>query len=357
MKISDIFIVKTGSRIIEEDAYIHCGNFPCITAQTANEGIAWYVDENWLEQNYHDYIIRDKECLTWTKDGAKCGTLFYRNFPFFCTDVCGILILKHNYQEELNLKWFLVYFQGIIDNCITSQSTQGKLYNTAMSDIEITYPFPPIEEQNAFVVQYEKLEKLKKSVCDKIDTIDEICKYGILADGKTCRVGELFTTQRGNVISEEDIYRNFDIDGIPIYSSQTSNQGCMGRVNKAFYDISDKKGEAGTLTWTTDGYAGRVFYRDHEYLYTNVCGKLKLKKDIDPKSINLKYIAYCLNQITHIYRNAEGNNAKLMSNQMENIEIVIPSIEEQNAFVEQYEKLEKMKRNLVRINQQIDRLM
>lgn len=34
MKISDIFLVKTGQRITEEEVYQHKGDFPCVTSQT-----------------------------------------------------------------------------------------------------------------------------------------------------------------------------------------------------------------------------------------------------------------------------------------------------------------------------------
>ena len=101
MKISDVFIVQTGKRITQEDIYFHKGNIPCVTSQTTNDGIAWYGDETWLNENYGEYIVNEP-CITWTKDGAHAGTLFYRDYLFYPNDHCGVLIPKEEYKNKIN---------------------------------------------------------------------------------------------------------------------------------------------------------------------------------------------------------------------------------------------------------------
>ena len=71
---------------------------------------------------------------------------------------------------------------------------------------------------------------------------------------------------RGRVISRNEIRDN--PGNFPVYSSQTINNGEMGRLGS--FDFSGEY-----VTWTTDGaYAGTVFYRNGKFNCTNVCGTL-----------------------------------------------------------------------------------
>jgi hypothetical protein len=351
MKISDIFVVKTGQRITEEEVYLNQGDFPCVTSQTSNNGITWYANKDWLAKEHGQAIIEVDECITWTKDGAKCGTLFYRDYPFYPNDHCGVLILKDEYKDSINLKWFIYTKQELIKGFVSQQGSQGMLYNTEMSEIEIEDWIPDREEiQDKYVEQYEKAIFIKKKALVEINKLKQLLKFEIIPQRyNSLVVGTLYNIIRGNVISEEDIYNNYDELGIPVYSSQTANNGCMGTVNIGLYNLSDKKGEPNTITWTTDGAnAGRVFYRENNYLFTNVCGKLDLKIDY-ANLINNKFIAYELNALSPNYINAQESNPKLMSNQMEEIIVKIPinkhgeiDLSAQNEIAEKYENIEKM---------------
>lgn len=173
-KIGDLFIVKTGRRITEEDVYNHIGSFPCITSQTSNNGITWLADYSWLNDNYNKYIVTADECLTWTKDGAKCGTFFYRDFSFYPNDHCGVLIPKKEYKDEINLKWFMYTHRAYINSFVTQNNSQAMLYNGTMENIEIPYPFPKRDEQDAIVEQYERLETLINKL-NRLSKINGFC--------------------------------------------------------------------------------------------------------------------------------------------------------------------------------------
>ena len=124
--------------------------------------------------------------------------------------------------------------------------------------------------------------------------------------------------KRGRVISKEYLYEN--IGEYPVYSSQTVNNGEIGKL-KTF----DFEQEA--ITWTTDGAnAGTVFYREGRFSITNVCGLITIK---NIQILNYKYLYYWLSieAKKHVYSGM--GHPKLMSNQMEKIQIPIPPIEEQ----------------------------
>lgn len=366
MKISDIFIVKTGQRIIEEEVYENKGDFPCVTSQTTNNGITWYASKEWLLKEHNSSIIDVDECITWTKDGAKCGTLFYRNYPFYPNDHCGVLIPKDEYKKSINLKWFLYTKQEYIKGFVSQQGSQGMLYNSEMSEIEIEYPFPDKDGiQDKVVEQYERLISKKSIIKNTLDRINELFEYQFQnSNYKEYRVEKIAILNKGsNKVSEEMIYQNHDLHGIPVYSSATENNGLMGKVKEECFRNFDKQGSATELTWTTNGYAGVVFYRESDYLYSEKCGRIVIRKEYR-NLISSKYLLYILNQITYKYKTSESNNGKLDIIHMSNIPVQIPIDEDgeidiniQNNIVSQYERIEKIKNNLENSLLQIDRLI
>lgn len=126
-------------------------------------------------------------------------------------------------------------------------------------------------------------------------------------------LGELAILKRGRVMSKSYLIEN--IGSYPVYSSQTANDGKIGEI-KTF----DFEGEF--LTWTTDGAnAGTIFYRQGKFSITNVCGLVEIKATT---SLSYKFLYYWLNieSKNHVY--AGMGNPKLMSHQMEKIQIPIP---------------------------------
>ena len=110
------------------------------------------------------------------------------------------------------------------------------------------------------------------------------------------KVDDLSALGRGRVISEEEISNH--PGPYPVYSSQTRNNGEMGRL-----DSFDFEGE--WITWTTDGAnAGTVFYRNGQFNCTNVCGTIRPKDD---KELDLPFFAYHLGRIAKNYVSYIGN--------------------------------------------------
>lgn len=168
LPIDAFFKVITGSRITQTDVYEHQGDFPCVTSQTENDGIAWYADKKWLIDYYGKKIVNEKECLTWSKDG-NAGEMFYRDYAFYPNDHCGVLILKPEYQNELNIKWFMYTYRNWIKSFASSDSSQPMLYNGTVKAITIPYPFPSMDFQNRVVEQYNQAQEIKNK-CLQIKT-------------------------------------------------------------------------------------------------------------------------------------------------------------------------------------------
>ncbi len=148
--------------------------------------------------------------------------------------------------------------------------------------------------------------------------IAELCPEGV----EWKKLGEVCETQRGRVISKEDLKRNIGI--YPVFSSQTTNNGEIGKIN-----TFDFGGEF--VTWTTDGAnAGTVFYRNGKFSITNVCGLIKIN---DTTILSYKFLYYWLSieAKKHVYYGM--GNPKLMSNQVNKIPIPIPPLPIQQEIV------------------------
>ena len=149
------------------------------------------------------------------------------------------------------------------------------------------------------------------------ELIVELCPNGV----EFFKIKDICYVSRGVVISKQDIIENFG--EFPVYSSQTENNGELGKINTYAYD-----GEY--LTWTTDGAnAGTVFYRIGKFNVTNVCGILKLTK----QDTLMRYIYHILRVEAPKYVRSGMGNPKLMSNVMGDIIIPIPPLPIQQEIV------------------------
>ena len=149
------------------------------------------------------------------------------------------------------------------------------------------------------------------------ELIKKLCPNGV----EYKRIDELCAISRGKVMSKDYIRDNQG--EYPVYSSQTENDGELGKISTYDFD-----GEY--LTWTTDGAnAGSVFYRNGKFSVTNVCGLLKVISN----QITTKFLYYILSKETKKYVNSGMGNPKLMSNVMAKIHIPVPPIEVQNEIV------------------------
>ncbi|QLB44240.1 restriction endonuclease subunit S [Mannheimia pernigra] len=146
-------------------------------------------------------------------------------------------------------------------------------------------------------------------------------------------LGNVAELKRGKVISKMYLDENKGI--YPVYSSQTMNNGEIGKINSFDFD-----GEF--LTWTTDGAnAGTVFYRNGRFSITNVCGLIKAKE-----CLNHKFLFYWLSIEAKKYVYSGMGNPKLMSNQIEKILIPIPPLEIQQKIVKTLDKFTELEATL-----------
>ena len=155
------------------------------------------------------------------------------------------------------------------------------------------------------------------------------------AEVKWMPLGEVAELKRGRVISKEYLYEY--VGDYPVYSSQTVNNGEIGKINT--FDFEQK-----AITWTTDGAnAGTVFYRDGRFSITNICWLITIK---DTQILSYKYLYYWLSieAKKHVYSGM--GNPKLMSNQMGKVPIPIPPLAVQEEIVRILDKFTTLEAEL-----------
>ena len=330
MKLQKLIKIKKGQQLNKEFLYKKnekdINLFPVING--GKEPSGW-----WDKSNF------DKNLITISQGGASCGYVQWQHTKFWAGAHCYVIMIINN---KLNYK-FIYYFLKNKENLLMkNQKGAGipSLDTKTIYNLEI--PIPPMEEQNKIVEILDKFTNYKAELTSELTFRKEQYKYyrdklnNFNLNSKLVRVGDVCLLKRGEVISKIFINNNKGI--FPVYSSQTNNNGEIGKINSYKYD-----GEY--LTWTTDGaYAGTVFYRKGKFNITNVCGLLENK---DPDKLNIKYLYYILHKYAPLYVNKNTSNPKLMSNVMSDIKIPIPPIETQNKIVEILDKFSSLTNNIL----------
>ena len=217
----------------------------------------------------------------------------------------------------------------------SGDGSRGGLNKQIISDIKIIAP--SVKEQSKVGLFFKHLDdtialhqrKLEKSKALKSAYLSEMFPAegerkpkrrfaGFTDDWEQCKVRELFTVTRGQVLAATKTKdKETDEFIYPVYSSQTKNNGLMGFYNQYLFENA--------ITWTTDGAnAGTVNFRKGKFYSTNVNGVL-----LSDKGYTNKAISEIINKIAWKHVSKVGN-PKLMNNIMSEITIMIPSIEELN---------------------------
>lgn len=308
--------------------------FPGILYRTgAEQKIRKYLIDN----NFIDCIIQLPENLFFGTSIATCIMVLKKNKIDNSTLVIdaskeAVKVTNNNRLTDENIENILKIFENredvqYVSRLVSNKEIEEKNYNLSVStyvEKEDTREVIDIKELNKQLDEIVKRENILRDEISKIiaeieldELIQELCPDGV----EYKKLGEICNISRGRVMSKDYIKNN--IGQFPVYSSQTENNGELGKI--ATYDFDGEY-----LTWTTDGAnAGSVFYRNGKFSITNVCGLIKVKNEL----VNTKYLYYALTIETHKYVNLGMGNPKLMSNVMVEVKVPVPPLEVQCEIV------------------------
>lgn len=124
------------------------GDYPVYSSQISQRGEMARV-------NYYDW---DGAYITWTTDGVNAGTVFFREGKFSLTNVCGLVALRPEWRERVNLRFLYFYLRLVAPQHVNHSMANAKLMSKSMEQIAI--PIPPLEQQEEIVQLLNSLEEV-----------------------------------------------------------------------------------------------------------------------------------------------------------------------------------------------------
>jgi len=335
------------------------GDYPVYSSQTENNGIMGCI-------NTYDF---EGEYVTWTTDGANAGTVFYRDGKFNCTNVCGTIQPKN--WKQIDLK-FLPYFLNLGTKFSVRLDINPKLMNNMMAKIPLV--IPPKPEQTAIAnFLDDKTSQIDKLITNKQKLI------GLLKEERTAVINQAVT--RGinpNVkLKESGIewlgkipkhwevkklkyeMESFDNLRVPISADLRNGDkiydyyGASGIIDKVPDYLFDGEyiliGEDGAnlLTRSTElafKATGKFWVNNHAHV-------------LRPKTGNINYFVYLLEKIDYTIWVTGSAQPKLTAENLQNIYIWFPSLEEQTQIVRHIEtETKRIDNTITKIEKEIELL-
>ncbi|EEH02261.1 restriction-modification enzyme MpuUVI S subunit [Ureaplasma urealyticum serovar 2 str. ATCC 27814] len=146
------------------------------------------------------------------------------------------------------------------------------------------------------------------------------------------KLKDIIYAKRGSTITSNEFKIN--PGSYPLISASAQNNGVFGYINSYMY-------EGGHITISMNGNAGCVFYQKDKF---SANSDVLVLSNIDNKISNNKFIFYWLkkHENTKIKSLCKGTTRLRLSNDdVLNLEINLPPIEEQNAIISIIEPIEK----------------
>lgn len=363
-KISDLFVFTKGTNEFNRKTInIDKGDFPVYSGQTENNGIIGYSNKFNHDGNFIRIITV-----------GDVGNITIIKGKFSLAQNNGILVpLKSTDVKNLNLEYIRFV---LMNNLAKLAKGEGKQKSLLKRDIDNFYiPLPVIKDkfdlntQNKMVEKFSELEKIKNTLYEDSECIKSI-NIEFNSDEyeyKDFKVSELFDlTIQTNGSSFTKSFIRANPGDIPVYgATKLEDEVGYGYVkDNAIIDNQRKqyvKYFQDCLTYNIDGSAGYVFYRKGKFSLSEKVRPLVLKPEYE-KLIDKNYLKYI---IQPIFRknikgrkgpNGENEFTKISKRDIKNLLIPIPvnadgfpNLNAQIFVAENYIKLEKIKKNMLDI--------
>lgn len=339
------FFISRG-RVISVFDLDEDGIYPVYSSQTENDGCFGYLKS-------FDY---SGPAITWTTDGAKAGTVFYRDGNYNCTNVCGILKLKDAYDKKTNIQ-FLTFAIGSVAEQNKRYDINGfKIMSNEMANIR--FAIPPLSEQKAIAsfldTKCAEIDTLTADIESQIDTLEqykrsvitETVTKGLNPDAEMKEsgiewIGEIpshWETIRGKYILQYMQKPVRDDDGV-ITCFRDGEVTLRSNRREDGFTIADKEiGYQGIdigdlVVHGMDGFAGSIGISDSRGKASPVLNVLNSKQ-------NKRYLMYYLRSMAYsdvflaLATGIRVRSCDLRWNKLSELFYPVPPIEEQNTIVE-----------------------
>ena len=145
IRLDEICNISRGKVISKDYILSNPGIYPVYSSQTENNGVLGTINT----------YMYDGEYLTWTTDGARAGSVFYRNGKFNITNVCGLISIKENC---IKIKFLFYFLQLEAPKYVSSGMGNPKLMSNVISCIKV--PLLPLEIQDKIIHILDNITEL-----------------------------------------------------------------------------------------------------------------------------------------------------------------------------------------------------
>ena len=361
-RVSYYFEIGRG-RAIAETELVENGLYPVYSSQTKNDGCLGFI-------NTFDF---ENVMLTWTTDGANAGSVFLRSGKFNCTNVCGTLKPK----KELFINYYLYYLQYITQFYKRPDTNGAKIMNNEMAGIHIL--IPTLQEQTQIALYLDHQTSIIDQLISKKQKLLELLKekrQAIINEAVTKGLNPNAGMKDSGNDSFGMIPENWIVTKLKVIANIKGRIGFRGYTTD---DLVEEGNGALTLgathiTWDGDiDLSNPVYISWEKYEESpeiklekgdivivqrgSTCGKVAIISDeigkatINPSLVVLKNlkanpfyvfssIKAALEELVNLTRSAAI--PMLSQEQIGNLQIVIPPLDEQNEIESYLKNIKKM---------------
>lgn len=148
-------------------------------------------------------------------------------------------------------------------------------------------------------------------------------------------VTDILEPHQGNALyTKKNVISQNWVGDIPVISSDVKNSGILCYISKENLQNNRDLVDYPCITWTVDGAAGKLTYRNYPFVPNNHCGWLKpLVKHLD-----FNYLVFALqNSFFNCAKNS--SNKKVGNNQIRKLKVLIPVNENNEYDIEEQQRL------------------
>lgn len=293
---------------------------------------------------YNNYNHEFSE-VALTCRGATCGSVNFTEPESWITG--NAMIVKPKNKNQFNKKFLFYLLKNTKLNNTISGAAQPQITRQNLTVFKI--PLPPLEIQERVVKEIEEYEKIINGCKQIVDNWK--LKFEIKEEWKLVELNTLVENTSGlwegkkEPFIEVNVLRNtnFTMSGIINYSNvaklQVEEKQFLNKQLQYGDIILERSGGS------KDQPVGRVVFfdkKDNNYSYSNFTSKLRVINN----SINNKYLFYILLffykiGLTEQYQTYTGGIRNLQLKDYLNIQIPIPSLDEQQEIVAKIEEEQK----------------
>jgi hypothetical protein len=334
---------------------------PIFSGSTIDENPIGLISEEARPHGKSLKVYRGPALLVVRK--GKAGKMVFQNCDRFAiNDDVYLLKPKIDYENKVDLRWFMYQYQSLFYNLSTSKSDNSTFNKDYAERQKVILPDINIQRiQSEAKLNAERMKVKNKILLDRIRTIT---KHTVLpVSGElSIPLSHVFEFLGGNTgLTEEFVYNNLPIskeDEIPILSGATMTTNQMGIVsemslvenNKQVYEgeciLVSRNGYAGTMKYISKG---KFTINDHAYV-------IKVKAPWKEK-INLRWFVYQYQGMFYNLVTSKSDNATFSKDYCEKQKILLPNKSAQDQIANKLLLSDAVVDTLEKVNAAIDALI